>query len=154
MAMFGRLKNRWCGRLRRGGVSLFVCAHLFCGVVVADVPVETVAPAASTESVVAALTAQVGELKAERDALRRENQQLRRELVARRRTGASNPALPQKVVADVPAPAADVAVQPETDHWLSVRSQTRHNARCRNFKKSKGRFCGPQDGKPCKVCGG
>ena len=39
--------------------------------------------------------------------------------------------------------------------WLNTGSNIRHNSKCEWFNNtSKGRFCGPNDGKPCKICGG
>lgn len=39
-------------------------------------------------------------------------------------------------------------------HWLTTSSHKRHNSKCRYFKTGKGRPCGPDEGTPCKVCGG
>lgn len=90
-------------------------------------------------------------LKAENEALRKENQALRRELVARK--GASEgEVLPVKAVEPVDAPAAIVGK--DTGFWLSNKSHIRHNPKCRNYRKVKGRPCGPNDGRPCKACGG
>ena len=108
-------------------------------------------------SVVAAPTNEVAvaertyaELQAENEALRRENQMLRRELVAK---GATLPetALPTKGAA--PKPAVEVQGE-DTGYWISAKSKIRHNRRCRNYRKVKGRPCGSDDGKPCKMCGG
>ena len=38
-------------------------------------------------------------------------------------------------------------------HWMS-KSGTRHNPTCRHFKSAGGHPCGPQEGKPCGLCGG
>ena len=92
-------------------------------------------------------------LRAENDALRRENQRLRRELVAKKGAGAGSAAAdaaPVKgVQTGIPEPQ-----DPDTGYWLSEKSHIRHNPRCRNYRKVKGRSCGPDDGKPCKNCGG
>ena len=90
------------------------------------------------------------ELQAENEALRKENQMLRRELVAK---GGALPesVLPVKVV----EPGRSVeSVGEDTGYWISAKSKIRHNRRCRNYRKVKGRPCGPNDGKPCKSCGG
>lgn len=42
----------------------------------------------------------------------------------------------------------------EQTHWLTTSSQKRHNKKCRYYKETAGRPCGPTEGKPCKVCGG
>jgi hypothetical protein len=39
-------------------------------------------------------------------------------------------------------------------YWLTTSTQVRHNSSCRYYQKSKGKPCGPNDGKPCKICGG
>ena len=99
--------------------------------------------AVSSEDVVAAL-------RAENDALRKENQTLRRELVAK--TGSlPDGLLPDKVVE--PEVKLDLPEE-DTGYWISQKSKIRHNKRCRNYRKVKGKPCGPNDGKPCKNCGG
>jgi endonuclease YncB( thermonuclease family) len=41
------------------------------------------------------------------------------------------------------------------EQWLNTASGMRHNQRCERFQKTKeGRFCGPNEGKPCGICGG
>lgn len=91
------------------------------------------------------------QLAAENEALRKENQMLRRELVAK--TGSlPDLLLPEKVVAPkarIEAPSGE-----DTGYWLSQKSKIRHNKKCRNYRKVKGKPCGPNDGKPCKMCGG
>lgn len=39
-------------------------------------------------------------------------------------------------------------------HWLTTSSGVRHNSSCQYYKNSKGRACGPGDGRACKRCGG
>lgn len=90
------------------------------------------------------------QLKAENDALRRENQILRRELVAKKGVLLDG-LLPQKVVEPEAKPKAQ---DEDTGYWLSEKSKIRHNSRCRSYRQVKGRSCGPQDGRACKVCGG
>lgn len=89
-------------------------------------------------------------LRAENEALRRENQMLRRELISK------NGALPDSVMPEKGV-ARDEGLEPadkETGYWLSSKTKVRHNKRCRNYRRVKGRPCGPDDGRPCKACGG
>ena len=89
-------------------------------------------------------------LRAENEALRRENQMLRRELISK------NGALPDSVMPEKGV-ARDEGLEPadkETGFWLSSKTKVRHNKRCRNYRRVKGRPCGPNDGRPCKACGG
>ena len=89
-------------------------------------------------------------LRAENEALRRENQMLRRELISK------NGALPDSVMPEKGV-AVDGGMEPverETGYWLSSKTKVRHNKRCRNYRRVKGRPCGPNDGRPCKACGG
>ena len=89
-------------------------------------------------------------LKAENEALRRENQMLRRELISK------NGALPDSVMPEKGV-ARDEGLEPadkETGYWISAKTKVRHNKRCRNYRRVKGYPCGPNDGRPCKACGG
>jgi hypothetical protein len=42
----------------------------------------------------------------------------------------------------------------ETGYWITDKSGIRHNSKCRYYKTSKGHFCGKDEGKACKICGG
>lgn len=42
----------------------------------------------------------------------------------------------------------------DTGYWCTKSSNKRHNPSCRYYKTSNGRPCGPNDGIPCKLCGG
>ena len=40
-------------------------------------------------------------------------------------------------------------------NWLTIKAGVRHNSTCRYFGKSQsGRCCGPDEGRPCRICGG
>ena len=89
-------------------------------------------------------------LRAENEALRKENQMLRRELISK------NGALPDSVMPEkggVSGGEIEV-VGEETGYWISSKTKVRHNKRCRNYRRVKGHPCGPNDGRPCKTCGG
>ena len=90
-------------------------------------------------------------LRAENEALRRENQMLRRELVARKggKAAASDGVPVKGGTVEVPVPQ-----DPDTGYWISSKSHIRHNPKCRSYRKVRGHACGPNDGKPCKNCGG
>ena len=88
-------------------------------------------------------------LKQENEALRRENQRLRAMLLERGR---------QNVVGQsgsgdkhVQRPAGSELAD---EYWLTTNSKKRHNSKCRNYKKTKGRPCVKDEGTPCKICGG
>ena len=89
-------------------------------------------------------------LRAENDALRKENQMLRRELISK------NGRLPDSVLPEKGSSASpEIEVEGEdTGYWLSSKTKVRHNRRCRNYRKVKGHPCGPNEGRPCKTCGG
>jgi endonuclease YncB( thermonuclease family) len=54
-----------------------------------------------------------------------------------------------------PQAAPERATEQKTSYWLNTSSGVRHNQRCEHFQKTKkGRFCGPNEGKPCGICGG
>ena len=94
--------------------------------------------------------AEILALRAENDALRRENQMLRRELVSK------NGVLPDSLLPEkgVVTEATTEPAGEDTGYWLSSKTKVRHNRRCRNYRKVNGRPCGPNDGRPCKTCGG
>jgi hypothetical protein len=53
-----------------------------------------------------------------------------------------------------PDPSALKAPGAPLTHWLTTKSGRRHNKECQYYKTTKGRECGPEDGEPCKICGG
>lgn len=57
------------------------------------------------------------------------------------------------------APEADTEAEstpspPAQSHWITSSSSVRHNSGCRYYRNSKGRPCGPNEGRACKICGG
>jgi hypothetical protein len=49
---------------------------------------------------------------------------------------------------------ANAEAESQLTHWFTTSSGKRHNGRCRYFKTTEGRLCGPEEGKACKLCGG
>ena len=106
------------------------------------------------------------QLKAENDSLKHEIQSLRKLLA----TGSTSPIetktepkiSPAKETASPetasPETASPETASPETavttGFWLTTSSKKRHNNSCKYYKSSKGSECGPNDGSPCKSCGG
>ncbi|MCR5414843.1 MAG: DNA/RNA non-specific endonuclease [Kiritimatiellae bacterium] len=43
---------------------------------------------------------------------------------------------------------------PDTGYWLSTNSNKRHNSKCENYRRTRGRPCGKDEGVACKRCGG
>jgi|ERR1044071_1555656 hypothetical protein len=107
---------------------------------------------------IARLHTENARLKEENVRLRKENQQLRRLLGEKIEVGAG---------AAAPAPTAatngagglqthqvEAATDGKSSRWLSSADGKRHNSNCRYFKTTEGKPCGPDEGKPCKLCGG
>jgi len=96
------------------------------------------------------------QLKAENDSLKQEIQSLRKLLA----TGSTSPIetktepkiSPAKETASPETASPETAVT--TGFWLTTSSKKRHNNSCKYYKSSKGSECGPNDGSPCKSCGG
>ena len=100
------------------------------------------------ESDVASLRQRIAELEQLVEKLREENAMLRR------KTGQGSPTI-QPLTG-----GGNAGIQPAESnsvegggYWLSSTGK-RHNSRCRYYKKSKGRPCGPSEGVACKICGG
>lgn len=127
-----------------GARALSLAAFLLSAFVF--VPIAGVAETDDVE----ALRAQVNALKSECETLRRENQGLRRELVARR-TAMATTNVPVRVEGGGASPRNEASA---TGYWLSSKSRIRHNSRCRNFGRARGRPCNADEGRPCKTCGG
>ena len=96
------------------------------------------------------------QLKAENDSLKQEIQSLRKLLA----TGSTSPIetktepkiSPAKEPVSSESASSETAIS--TGFWLTTSSKRRHNNSCKYYKSSKGSECGPNDGSPCKSCGG
>ena len=109
---------------------------------------------ASTNEVRSAEDRSYSELKAENEALRKENQMLRRELV-RQRGGVPVIDLGKaQEPKEVEGAAVNGKATDDGGYWLVIKSMKRHNSKCRYYKMGKGRPCKPDEGTPCKKCGG
>jgi hypothetical protein len=109
------------------------------------------------------LRQEAARLKEQNQQLRIENQKLRRLLADQGEATSSGPLAARDTGSDavrsLPTMVANTnAVAPATDaaltHWLTKSSSKRHNSRCKFYKKTEGRLCGPNEGLPCTVCGG
>ncbi|HYT60271.1 MAG TPA: hypothetical protein VEL06_08875 [Haliangiales bacterium] len=92
-------------------------------------------------------------LKEENALLRKENQQLRR-LLAERAGGNASATPATNAISAGPTNQAGIETENPLNHWFTTSSGKRHNSHCRYFKTTEGRLCGPDEGKPCKLCGG
>lgn len=97
------------------------------------------------------LKQKIVELEKRIQALQAENQQLQRQLVAPASSTAASPA-PQVSGSQRTAPSQQQ--QQQTGYWLTTGSGVRHNSNCRYYMTTKGRPCGPNEGRACKICGG
>jgi hypothetical protein len=94
----------------------------------------------------------------ENDKLRAENESLKRE-IQNLRSLLATPSTQTSTSQEIPTTASEkVAPQGDqkqsTGFWLTSSSKKRHNSSCRYYKTSNGSECGPNDGIPCKLCGG
>ena len=112
------------------------------------------------DSDVAKLKQDIEQLKAENAKLREENRLLRQLVANAAPTEATVNRQPQAPDQTQPAPdktvkaAAGPADEVDTGYWLTTSSHKRHNKTCRFYKTSRGRPCKPDEGIPCKICGG
>jgi hypothetical protein len=93
-------------------------------------------------------------LREENNQLRKENQALRLLLAERIEPASSGSSTNStNVTLSATNRLTPEAIQSMTN-WLTASSGKRHNSRCRYFKITAGRFCGSDEGAPCKLCGG
>lgn len=92
-------------------------------------------------------------LKEENAQLRKENQQLRRLLAEKVEGNVASPSATNSA-SGVQTNQVFTEAEGQLTHWFTTSSGKRHNSRCRYFKTTEGRPCGPDEGKACKLCGG
>lgn len=100
------------------------------------------------------LKAEIKRLTAENAKLNEENQQLRKMLVPAESTAATTTPSAGRQSKSKTESSATSTDQQKTGYWLTTSSNKRHNKNCRYYKNSRGRFCKPDDGIACKICGG
>ena len=97
------------------------------------------------------LTARIVELEATVESLRKDNAALRQQLqaatAARLAPPAPTPSLPVRAISST----ASTTAQSGLSYTVSSTGK-RHNSRCRYY--GTGRSAGPNEGIPCKICGG
>ena len=93
----------------------------------------------------------IQQLKSENDALKLELQNLRR-LLANSPTHSSGLAVPQANSNQIASTSAGATQS--AGYWITLSSRKRHNSSCRYYQNSNGRPCSPEEGIPCKICGG
>ena len=107
---------------------------------------------ADLKAQVAKLRGEVETLKGENETLIKENQSLRRIIASpQQQTTITTVQKPVTVPAAVQSPASQ---QKTSGYWITTSSGVRHNSSCRYYMNSKGRACGPNEGRACKICGG
>jgi hypothetical protein len=98
------------------------------------------------------LKSRIAELEKRIQALQAENQLLRRQAVAPAMPPAGPIAQPSQQIGGAQPPVP--AEQQQMGYWLTTSSGVRHNSRCRYYMNTKGRPCGSNEGRACKICGG
>jgi hypothetical protein len=103
-------------------------------------------------------------LRADNETLKEENQRLQREIEVLKAAmnsapmneiPPSTPSSPQSLQSPRATHALTAAPNSAPQkYWLTISTNKRHNSSCRYFEKSTGRYCGPNEGTPCKICGG
>jgi hypothetical protein len=93
----------------------------------------------------------IQQLKAENDALKLELQTLRK-LLANSPTHAIGQSAPQVNSNNIASTSAGATQS--SSYWITLSSKKRHNSSCRYYQNSNGRLCSPEEGIPCKICGG
>jgi hypothetical protein len=100
------------------------------------------------------LAARIAELEATVESLRKDNAALRQQLQAAAAIARPVPPPPAPAPTEAArsiAPASNVSSQTGLSYTISSTGK-RHNSRCRYY--GSGRPAGPNEGIPCKICGG
>jgi hypothetical protein len=95
----------------------------------------------------------VEELKKQVQQLREENQKLRA-LLGQQPVSSTTPSSQPLQQPRPSASSSPTSDQQGLTHWLTSSSNKRHNSSCRWYRNSHGRPCRPDEGIPCKICGG
>lgn len=107
--------------------------------------------ASGTQSKDAAVLKQKNEeLEQTISALQADNEALRKQIQA---TDSTSKSVGQPRAAQTASDANTKAQDTPQAYWLSGTGK-RHNKNCRYYGTGKGHPCGPNDGVPCKICGG
>jgi len=107
--------------------------------------------AADLKAQVARLEREVQTLKSENETLKKENQSLRR-IVANSEQKTTVAPVQSQDSTTVQTPTTQQKAK--TGYWITTSSGVRHNSSCRYYMNSKGRNCGANEGRACKICGG
>jgi len=93
----------------------------------------------------------IQQLKAENEILKQQLQELRKLLgnSLGQSSGVTSPQGGATATTTVPS-----AQKESAGFWITSSSHKRHNSSCRYYQRSNGSPCGPNDGIPCKICGG
>ena len=94
---------------------------------------------------------EIKKLESENETLKGEIQNLRIQLSQISPPAAAQQSTPSPYQASV----GDSGEQKQVaGYWLTSSSRKRHNSSCRYYQNSNGKPCGPEEGIPCKICGG
>jgi hypothetical protein len=158
---------------RAAACAAVLACRFAAGIAAEPTPAKSATPPTSVSSAIglnatpaSATETELAKLRQENELLRQENQRLRRmlaEVVDAQVLKERSPGEPAAATTATTPPATSrvrVTAAPPSElakdtagYWLST-SGRRHNSSCRYFKKTDGRSSGPQEGTPCKLCGG
>lgn len=146
--------NGWDGKsykFERKRLSARTIAEL--GLPPEERPADTKETNSKTEtSDVTGLKQKNDELEQTIAALRADNAALREQLRGSTIKPPSTRVMPGRTL-QPPAGISTGAPDASQAYWLSATGK-RHNKNCRYYGTGKGHPCGPNDGVPCKICGG